>query len=315
MVNLIKSWKRNSIKFTQFSIFDKNNIYNIDNEIFLREYKYFYTFDEKKLTPILNKYAIWIDDLNISHLRASKHIFIDGTWYRPNGFEQILIILYKDIITKEKIPGCYIIMNNKKYEIYKEIFLSLKNIITQNQLYTFEIETISTYQELALIKAIKNIFPKTKHFNCYFHYKQDLIRRLKKAGLYKRKTNNNIANECQEVLNILGLLPLQYKGDINFINRKLEEINANYPRFKNLVENYFKKFKLEYFINGDYNYNELSIDCRANSYLENYNLYMKQNLGRKYKLQWHVFLNFLKKESERIRNKLTKKQNLIFYKR
>ena len=34
---------------------------------------------------------------------------------------------------------------------------------------------------------------------------------------------------------------------------------------------------------------------------------MKQNLGKKYKLQWDVFLNFLKNESERIKNKLTKK--------
>ena len=51
----------------------------------------------------------------------------------------------------------------------------------------------------------------------------------------------------------------------------------------------------------------MPVDCRSNSYLENYNLYIKQNLGRKYKLQWNVFLNFLKNESERIRNKLTKK--------
>ena len=79
------------------------------------------TFEEKKINPNFNQYAIWIDDLNISHLRTSKHIFIDGTWYRPNEFEQILIILYKDVITMEKIPGCYIIMNNKKYEIYKEV--------------------------------------------------------------------------------------------------------------------------------------------------------------------------------------------------
>ena len=121
LLNIIKTWKRNSLKFTQFSIFDKKNLLNNENEIFLREYKFFYSYDEKKLTPILNKYAIWIDDLNISHLRSSKHIFIDGTWYRPNGYEQILIILYKDVITKEKIPGCYIFLNNKRYEINKEV--------------------------------------------------------------------------------------------------------------------------------------------------------------------------------------------------
>ena len=113
-------------------------------------------------------------------------MFIDGTWYKQNGFEQILIVLYKDIITKEKIPGCYIIMNNKKFEIYKEIMFSLKNILTQNGIYELEIETITTDAELALIKAINHIFPKIKHFNCYFHYKQDLIRKFKKEKLYKK---------------------------------------------------------------------------------------------------------------------------------
>ena len=55
-------------------------------------------------------------------------------------------------------------MNNKKYEIYKEIFLTIRNIITQNNVYQFEIETVTTDSELALIKAIKTVFPKIKHF-------------------------------------------------------------------------------------------------------------------------------------------------------
>ena len=63
---------------------------------------------------------------------------------------------------------------------------------------------------------------------------------------------------------------------------------------------------MEYFYNGDYIYSELPIGCRSNSYMENYNLFIKQNLGRKYKLWWDVFLKFLKFKSERIRNKLTK---------
>ena len=79
-----------------------------------------------------------------------------------------------------------------------------------------------------------------------------------------------------------------------------------YPLFKNVIENFFIKYKMEYFINGDYNYNDLPLDCRSNSCFENYNLFMKQNLGKKYKLRWDAFLNFLKSESERITNKLTK---------
>ena len=70
---------------------------------FLRVFKYFYTFDKKQSKSIWNKYAIWNDDLNISHISVVKHIFIDGTWYRQNSYKQILIILYKNIVVKEKI--------------------------------------------------------------------------------------------------------------------------------------------------------------------------------------------------------------------
>ena len=105
ILKLINNWKKNSIKFTQYSILEPKNLINIANEIYLREIKLFYSYNDKKKTPILNKYAIWIDDLNISHIRQSKHLFIDGTWYKPNGYEQIfIIILYKDIIIEEKIP-------------------------------------------------------------------------------------------------------------------------------------------------------------------------------------------------------------------
>ena len=102
-----------------YTIFEKDNILLSNGEIILREFNYFYNYEDDKSKPVLNKYAIWINDISISHIRKAKHLFIDGTWYRPDGFVQILIILYKDIITNEKLPGCFIIMNNKKYTLYK----------------------------------------------------------------------------------------------------------------------------------------------------------------------------------------------------
>ena len=79
-----------------YNIFSKDNQKNKEGEIFLREFKYFFTYNEKKNEPILNQYATWIDELNISHIRNIEHLFIYGTWYSPNGFVQILIVLYKD---------------------------------------------------------------------------------------------------------------------------------------------------------------------------------------------------------------------------
>ena len=65
---------------------------------------------------------------NISHVR--KTIFINCTWYQLQGFKQILVILLKDIIINKKIPCCFMILNNKRYEIFEKCQTSFKNIIT-----------------------------------------------------------------------------------------------------------------------------------------------------------------------------------------
>ena len=290
-------------------MFDKHNIKNSNNEIMFREYKYFYIYDKRKKLPKLNEYAIWCDDLNISHLRQSKNLFIDGTWYKPNGFQQILIIQYKDIIIKEKIVGAYLIMNNKKFSLYYEVLNAFKNIITQNGKYKLNIKSITSDAEKALIKAIKKIFPNILHFNCYFHYKKDIKDYLKCLGFTKKK-NLNLYLKSKEIVNHLGLLPLEYQGNIEAFDKFIIDLKSKYPDFINFFNNYFIKYKRQFFVSGEYNYNNLPIDCRSNSYIENYNLYLKRKLGKKYNLSWNKFLRFIKNESLRFRNKLTFETNI-----
>ena len=45
-------------------------------------------------------------------------------------------------------------------------------------------------------------------------------------------------------------------------------------------------------------------DCRTNSFLENYNGYIKSKLGKNRIINWVNFLYFLKEESQRSINKL-----------
>ena len=89
-----------------------------------------------------------MSDLMISHVRKTKHIFIDCTWYQPQGFKQILVILFKDIIINKKISCCFMILKNKRYEIYEKCLTSFNNIIKQNYIFELEIETITTDQKL-----------------------------------------------------------------------------------------------------------------------------------------------------------------------
>ena len=71
----------------------------------------------------------------IGQIRQWNYFFIDGTWYKPGGMEQILIIMFKDIIMGGKIPVIYTVTNNKFEYLYTRLLNSIKNILTQNDEY------------------------------------------------------------------------------------------------------------------------------------------------------------------------------------
>ena len=107
----------------------------------------------------------------ITYIREPECLFIDGTWYKPPGFCQIIVIMFKDIITKEKYSGMFIVSSNKLEENYEKIFNNVYNILIQDSEYVIKTKYIITDMETALVNAIHLIFPKCIHIGCYFHYK------------------------------------------------------------------------------------------------------------------------------------------------
>jgi len=81
----------------------------------------------KKSEPIEIESFIWCNNINIAHIRRSKHIIIDATYHIPYTFCQCLILMYKDIILAEKYPAFFIVMNkiNYKYGIRDKKFFSI----------------------------------------------------------------------------------------------------------------------------------------------------------------------------------------------
>ena len=94
----------------------------------------------------------------IKRIRKSKHYYLDGTFRHPKEFKQLLILMYKDIITDLKIPGIYILLNGKSQVLYDEAFGSLINIITNNRKIDLDVVSLISDSEIALINIIKNIF-------------------------------------------------------------------------------------------------------------------------------------------------------------
>ena len=83
-----------------------------------------------------------------------------------------------------------------------------------------------------------------------------------------------------------------------------------YPKYYNLLFNYFLENKIKYFKDGSYNYNKFPKDIRSNSILERYNKTVKIKLGEKRLCNWVIFLNFINEELNRIKNILGENENI-----
>ena len=150
--NLISRWKKNSFKFTKFNaIMNRKNKYD---QIILWEYSTPIIYLSNKKFPLESEFFIWTYNSIISRIRQSEHWMIDATYHHPKEYSQLLIILFKDIIISEMIPGFYILMSNKSEYLYAIIFKSIIRIITQNNKYNFRLNTITSDSEQSLINSI-----------------------------------------------------------------------------------------------------------------------------------------------------------------
>lgn len=122
------------------------------------------------------------------------------------------------------------------------------------------VKIITTECENALINGLMSVFNNVQHICCYYHYKQDCIRYIKKLRLYK-------LYNYKEVMETISKLPFEYKGDIHIY----DELKNKHKNFSNFIDNYFNQYKRKYFINGDYNYINHIERIRTNSYIETYN--------------------------------------------
>ena len=301
--NIISNWKNKSYKFTKASVL--YNKYDYNQRLILREFKTISLQTEKKNNPIKYEYIIWANDENLNRISKSNHLFIDGTFHHPIDYCQLLIIMYKDIITDLKIPGIYILLNSKNEDLYNMVFEDVINLITWKGKKEINIKTIVTDSEKALMNSIKKYFPTSQRVACYFHYKQDIVRNIRSYGLYK----DEMKKQSNEVIKILSSILYIYKGNIEIVNKILEDTKKSHKYHSNFIENYFKINKMPYFIDNSLNYDIIPDDCRTNNFLENYNGYIKHILGKHRIINWVNFIHFIKSESGRSIEKLMNSNN------
>ena len=271
----------------------------------LREYRTKLGLKENSTTLLINEFIIWANEENIKRIRKAKYFYIDGTFHHPPEFKQLLIIMYKDIITNLKIPGIYILLNGKNKELYDLTFDSIIKILTDDRKIELEVENIITDTEQALVDTIKKYFPNSQRIGCFFHYKKDIIRNIKAYCLYKKQ--DKFTSDL--IIRKLSSLPFIYKGEIKKVKIFIKNIIEEYPLYTNFLNNFFIANKLTFFEDQSLNYFRIPKDCRTNNYLENYNGYIKKQLSKNRVINWVNFIHFIKMESQRSVEKLINNQN------
>ena len=185
--------------------------------------------------------------------------------------------MFKDSITKEKIPGLFIVTNNKTEELYTKLFKSIKNILTYNNSVELSVQYIITDNEISLINAIRNIFPNIQRISCFYHYIQNLRKNCSKFKFL----NKDYIEETKIVLKQLAAIPFLYKGNMDIFNMLINNIIEEHSEYADYINKYFIINKKKYFEDESYNYCLIPVDCRTNSNIEIYNRYIKTNLDKK----------------------------------
>jgi len=95
--NIISKWKAMSENFKNTTVL--KNKYDKEGRLILREFRSIYIPGEEKKKGMFLDYIIWANDENINRIQKAEHIFIDGKFHHPPDYKQLLIIMYKDLIT------------------------------------------------------------------------------------------------------------------------------------------------------------------------------------------------------------------------
>ena len=271
-----------------------------------------------------HKQMIFFTDDNIKRIIASENLLIDATFTYPKSFYQTLIIMFYDPIYLKMFPGIFVVMNNKYYEGYLEVFKYIKYYIykeVKNNFNKIKWKTFTTDFEESLFKAFKDTFDFSndiKHNGCFFHYLKNIRKYLIKNGFGCKEKKNNyqyLINECYKLPFIENI----NKNIVKSINNicKKDKIYKDFNK-------YFINQWSEYFNNKSLCLKDIDKKFRTNNSLENFNRIFKTKMGNKGEIelvkyvdnliditkdQINYFLKEIKRPHKSISNNKIKKDN------
>ncbi|XP_039293560.1 uncharacterized protein LOC120353561 [Nilaparvata lugens] len=120
----------------------------------------------------------------LDHLRRhpaeASHLLMDATFKivprRPERIQQFFSIhvLHMDIA----VPVAFFFMLRKTEATYRSVLALLRERFLQ-----WHIATVTTDFEMALVNAVREVFPEARHQGCWFHFRQNIWKHAVAQGL------------------------------------------------------------------------------------------------------------------------------------
>ena len=141
--NNFYTWRQTAKIFSWYSIFDNSR--TKDNTIYLKdvENKYIYNANTKEYH--WHRHICWMSNFNINRMRFAKHFYIYFTYIATKEYYQLCIIMYFDETANKKIPGVFLLINNKFESSYILALKAIKNLLTINDTINISLESITCY--------------------------------------------------------------------------------------------------------------------------------------------------------------------------
>ena len=108
--------------------------------------------------------------------------------------------------------------------------------MTKNKELSLGIKTIVPDKVRTFMNTLNIIFPNTIRIAYLFHFKQDILRNIKKYILYKKSKKNN------ELINKLAQIAILYKDDIDFVKNQINILINEYPQYTNFIKQKTENF-------------------------------------------------------------------------
>lgn len=133
-------------------------------------------------------------------------MYIDGTFQTvPLLFYQLYTIHVK--VGNAVVPCIYCLLAHKTVRTYVSLFQKLKSFMIN-----CSVEIIMSDFELAVVSAVRRVFPNVIHKGCYFHFMQCLYRKVCTLGFKKQYDTEPDFASAMKILIALAFVPEEHVG-------------------------------------------------------------------------------------------------------